>query len=128
MTDQQHPIVPPPELVQEWLEALYGPLKASNCDIELATRAAQWGADQELKACCEWIADWYGNGCGEVIHNLRAARRPKPPSPAEEALEAAQRFYAKGHEDCTDEEVRDDFDIIRRALERLQELEGQGDG
>jgi hypothetical protein len=37
----------------------------------------------------------------------------------EQALQAAQRFYANGHEDCNDEEVKDDFDIIRRALESL---------
>jgi hypothetical protein len=36
-----------------------------------------------------------------------------------QAMEAAQRFYANGHEDCSEEEVKDDFDIICRALESL---------
>jgi hypothetical protein len=40
----------------------------------------------------------------------------------EQAIEAAQRFYANGHEDCSEEEVKDDFDIILRALESLKEF------
>jgi hypothetical protein len=44
-----------------------------------------------------------------------------PPSLKELALQAAQRFYANGHEDCSDEEVKDDFDTICRALEQLND-------
>lgn len=77
--------------------------------------AARWGADQELEACCHLLRQ---QGF-DVVDDLRAARRPKPLSLKEQALEAAQRFYANGHEDCSDEEIKDDFDIIRRALELL---------
>ena len=52
---------------------------------------------------------------------LRSIRRPKPPSLKEQALQAAQRFYANGHEDCSEEEVKDDFDIICRALGQLDD-------
>jgi hypothetical protein len=52
----------------------------------------------------------------QLQETLRSSRRPKPPSLKEQALQAAQRFYANGHEDCNDEEVKDDFDIIRRAI------------
>ena len=127
---QQHPITPPPELVQQWIGDYYGcPVSGELAGVEtaIATRAAQWGADQELEACCTQLSDpeWY-----DAIRNLRGpfraaelrtARRPQPPSLKEQALEAAQRFYAKGHENCTDEEVKDDFDTIRRALEQLPE-------
>jgi len=45
---EQHPITPPPELVQQWFD------DARNAWAEpqhyVATRAAQWGADQTLKA------------------------------------------------------------------------------
>jgi len=80
----QHPITPPPELVQQW---------ASNQDYsiapvwmlnDLATRAAQWSADQELEACCKAL-----NGINPDKYwsqRLRAARRPKPPSLREQAL------------------------------------------
>jgi len=85
--------------------------------MKTATELAQKIADQELEACCKWLPKlppWSAD-------DLRKHRRPKPPSLKEQALEAAQRFYAKGHEDCTDEEVKDDFDIIRRALEQLDD-------
>jgi hypothetical protein len=46
MTD--HPITPPPELVREWASE-------SLATQNLCDRAAQWGADQELEACCKWV-------------------------------------------------------------------------
>ena len=91
---------------------------------EIAKKTLEWaapilrqqGADQELEACIDLLkADGYN---GKAI-DLRTARRPKPPSLKEQALEAAKRFYAQGHEDCTDEEVTDDYSTIRRALEQL---------
>ena len=53
-----------------------------------------------------------------IAEPLRAARRPKPLSLAEQALEACERS-AFG--------IPGDRDIIRRALERLQELEEGSD-
>jgi hypothetical protein len=51
--------------------------------MKTVTELAQQIADQELEACCEWLkADGYP---GTVI-DLRAARRPKPPSLREQAL------------------------------------------
>jgi hypothetical protein len=73
---QQHPITPPPELVEQWMQD-----HATKYD--LARQAAQWGADQELKACCEWMADETPTN---YINALRAARRPKPPSLKEQAI------------------------------------------
>lgn len=53
-------------------------------ELAIARRAAQWGADQELEACCELLDI---NGCASKwIDMLRATRRPKPPSLKEEAL------------------------------------------
>ena len=121
MTDQ-HPITPPPELVQRLRkEAPHGIRDAGVtrelCLIDSAYRA---GADQELEACYYWIENYHGT---DAADSLQQGRRPKPLSEADQALEAATRFYAKGHEGCTDEEVKDDFDAICRALERLKELE-----
>jgi len=119
MTDQ-HPITPPPELVQQWLEEIWHegtPVQVAASDLHIATQAARWGSDQELEACCEHLKRIWSPS--DTIDELRAARRSKPPSLKEQALQAAQRFYAKGHENCTDEEVKDDFDTIRRALEQL---------
>ena len=111
---QQHPITPSIELVKQWSDRWHS-AKDNDFDVVLfvAIEAARWGADQELEACCEWLKGHW------IDEDLRKHRRPKPPSLKAQALQAAQRFYANGHEDCNDEEVKDDFDIIRRALESL---------
>ena len=112
MTNQQHPITPPSELVEQWIKEPGG-LSA----VHVATQAARWGADTELRACCELLDI---NGCpSKWIDMLRAARRPKPPSLAEQALDSLDRLRSEAW--C--EGVNFDLDPIRRALERLQELE-----
>ena len=124
-------LTPPPELVQQWLSQFYGDgvsTAAGEMALDLATRAAQWGADHELEACCEWLRvqdtrsdKWFDrrhDACA-LAGDLRAVRRPKPPSLVEEALEAWERQMASY------EETDADMDTIRRALERLQQLEEQ---
>ena len=114
---QQHPITPSIELVKQWSDRWHS-AKDNDFDVVLfvAIEAARWGADQELDACSELVRD---NDGYYAALALRADRRPKPPTLKEQALQAAERFYANGHEDCSEEEVKDDFDIIRRALEAL---------
>jgi hypothetical protein len=79
----EHPITPPPELVDQWRsdwEALprQGP---PLCQFEyVATCAAQWGADQELEACAEWVGRMF-HGHKTWSDELRAARRPSPKPP-----------------------------------------------
>ena len=73
MTDNNHPITPPPELIEDWLEmSKLSPVRPPNPN-ELATLAARWGADTELEACCKWLE-------GEIgaidPNDLRAVRRP----------------------------------------------------
>lgn len=122
MTNQQHPIAPPPELVQQWINdgpPLNQPKFVAHY---VATHAAQWGADQELEACLETIRanKWFANPdyrCAE----LRAARRPKPPSLAEEALKALELCGEREHY-VTEYQY---WGPIVRALIRLQELEGE---
>ena len=114
MTDQQ-PITPPPELIKEWMSEFSGSLTwPGELALHTATRSAQWGADQELEACCEEMKSLpspLGIPFGEMASNaLRAARRPKPPSLKEQALEEVGVFEGMGT--CN-------IDIIRRALEEL---------
>ena len=105
----QHPILVQIELVDEWTERF-----KDDHPIYLLTHAAQWGADMELEACCEWV----DSQCDEVIGNaLRADRRPNPPSLAEEALNRLQDLELGADPSPSD------YDDIRRALERLQQLE-----
>ena len=78
---------------------------------DIAIQAAQWGADQELEACCKWLAV----ESIEASQDLRTARRPKPPSLKEQAL-AVLDHTNKGYGLA---EV--DLDTIRRALEALDD-------
>jgi len=111
----QHPITPPPELVQQWhKEACKDPYHGgtffeSKTLKHIATQAAQWGADQELEACCALMDDW-----GLEASDLRAARRPKPPSLKEQALDALREAESSG---CL--YVNGRSDTIRKALEAL---------
>jgi hypothetical protein len=110
---QEHPINPPPELVREWATTngtSYEDLSALCQNI--ATQSAQWGADAELEACCEWV-DWKWSGIKS--RELRATRRPKPPSLKEQALQA----LAEADAGLTELEWPQCSDTIRRALEQL---------
>lgn len=115
MTNQ--PIIPPPELVGQWMTEVADLelLTPSSLDY-LATQAAQWGADQELEACCKWLNE-HGYDTTAFL-KLRAARRPKPPSLKEQAL-AALHAVAIGANDIR--EQHQDLDTIRRALEQLND-------
>ncbi len=114
---QQHPVIPPPELVQQWREAPeFSAL--SPCVIvtvtttklqDIANRAAQWGADQELEACCHWLAEETPE---PYINALRFARRLKPPTLKEQALEALAHIL-------NNSSTQLGADTIRRALEQL---------
>lgn len=89
----------------------------------LIARAAQWGwdqrepeiraaADAELEAICEWLhwqnLAWHS----ELIPSLRAARRSKPPSLKQCALNAHNRARCGSS-------LPGDSDIILQALEAL---------
>jgi len=106
------PITPPPELVSKWASE-WMQLQNVNRDNFMATRAAQWGADQELEACCHWLKD-----VDEVADELRFARRPKPPSLKEQAY-AALDAYVYGNPDHGDKQ--NTYNTIRRALEQLDD-------
>jgi hypothetical protein len=101
----------PAELVKEWMAEFYGtPTFIGEVTTGIANKAAQWGADQELEACCEWVGYPVG------VRQLRAARRPKPPTLAEQGMEALRSTP------CTEQRH---YDAMFAALTRLKELEAQ---
>ena len=52
----EHPITSPAELVEQWRNEWIERREPSGwVGYYIATQAAQWGADQELEACCEWL-------------------------------------------------------------------------
>jgi hypothetical protein len=111
---QEHPITPPPKLAARWVNEIYGDdgfgfdVPLHPITLRLVERAAQWGADQELEACCEWLEQ---KGFA-FVDELRAARRPKPPSLKEQALALLQVEHGLNVED---------LDLLRRALEQLDD-------
>jgi hypothetical protein len=121
----QHPIKPLPELVMEWVNNHYGGKvhrDLGGVELSIAAQAAQWGADQELEACCEQTDELQLGTCYPVTGDkLRAARRPKPPSEADQAL-AALKVAPKVGVPTIAMDV-DQYDTILRALQRLKELE-----
>ena len=110
MTDQ-HPITPPPELVEQWEAETAHTTKDETWHV--AVQAARWGSDQELEACCKWLpklSPWSGN-------DLRKHRRRKPPSLKEEALAA----LSEADQGLNESEWQQRSDTIRRALEQLDD-------
>ena len=103
----QHPITPPTELVSKWIDLL-----ASRSEEDVLIFATQWGADQELEACCEWLDA--GLRTPYVAIRLRSDRRPKPPSLKEQALEILEI-----NNDVDSQLSAVHYNIIRRALEAL---------
>jgi len=103
----EHPITPSLEVVNNWVDML-----SSRSDYAVFTTAVQWGANQELEACCEWMRNApFGLALNTSVNQLRAARRPKPPSLKEQALAVL--------DDCSDRLDGAHENIIRLALEAL---------
>jgi len=115
----EHSITPPPELVHKWIReesslqllAILATRSGADQLNLLATRAAQWGADQELRAVCQLL--FSDPSVSYTLSDIRAARRPKPPSLKEQALAELAEW----------ENVMDiaPDSPIRRALEALPE-------
>ncbi len=117
-----HSITPPPELVQQWghnanLSGVPHNDEHWAYEQHIATRAAQWGADQELEACCALLELSDSN----ARDFLQSARRPQLLSLKEQALETLQRI-SKDRYPCNYQEDSD-WDTIRRALEQLPDHE-----
>ena len=122
----EHPITPPPELVEQWVQATESNdcigAFPTNFEKRICTAAARWGADQELEACLNEI--YKGVGRRVIDHgshrellcsDLHAARRPKPPSLKEQALLAIDTAVADGRLSP------DVSNVVRRALEQLDD-------
>jgi hypothetical protein len=115
--NKEHPITPPPELVQEW--SCDCPLTDPfNRELYVATQAARWGADQQLEQDAKWLdtnalfsSHLTITPSGDA---LRQAMRPKLPSLKEQALEALKKI-----ED--NEATYLDSSIIHRALKQLND-------
>ena len=86
------------------------------CNYGHALRIAQLaftaGADLELEACCEWPEE--NDMLKRANHDLRAARRPKPPTIKEQALAILDDCSGRGIDAAHE-------NALRRVLEALPE-------
>ena len=112
---EHSPITPPPELVQQW-EQDWHHSKVKHVELMpyIAARAAQWGADQELEACCELLDNLGGDG--EMI---RRYRRPKPLSLKQQALQELDKVDMLWCTEDFDQVSQKALETIRKALEAL---------
>ena len=128
MTNEQHPITPPDQLVQQWINNAHisQPNMGAICR-EVATKAIQWSWDQrgaateaelqqardeELNECCEWL-DFYSSASD--ARDLRLARRHEPPSLKEQALSELNLTADSDGAELS----RTQVELIRLALETL---------
>jgi hypothetical protein len=108
-----NPITPPPELIEKWWDLIPG--RSTDWKRQLCTQAAQWGADQELEACVEWLQD---PDLNVDTYKLRAARRSSLKEQALEVLKSRDLMQP-----LLDDGSRilqpDELDTILRAVEAL---------
>ena len=123
MTD--YPITPPPELVEQWVQATESNdcigAFPTNFEKRICTAAARWGADQQLELDARWLDH---NALNEthlkitpIGDVLKEAMRPKPPSLKEQALTA----LSEADQGLNEFEWQQRSDTIRRALEQLDD-------
>ena len=110
---EKHSIATPSEgLVLQWSDEWYkAKVKHMTREKYMCMQAAQWGANKELEACCEWISmhtTWDAN-------RLHTARRSKSPSLKDEVKQIID-CLVEG--DCLND---GDAIILRRALEQLND-------
>jgi hypothetical protein len=81
------------ELIESWwpIDQVMPPTNALQPTRNFANKVAQWGADQELDACCDWLRENADESDKELWDSLavelREARRPKAPTLNEIALQ-----------------------------------------
>ena len=117
MTDK-HSVTPSPELVEYWVRLL------ERCtDMEVFSAAARWGANEELKACCEWFSTYLGRTrfSPYLVACFLSTRRPKPPSLKEEALKALEDADGADYPVVATVLTAEQHALIRSALETLND-------
>ena len=117
MTD--HPITPPPELVEQWRDQAPEGRGSQHREMWIATQAARWGADEQLEQDARWLDTCALFSTHLTItpsgDALRQAMRSKPSCLKEQALIELGDVYNRDKiDDVT-------YDTIRLALEQLDD-------
>ncbi len=121
-----HPVKVPPELVKELRNSVPHGIRNAvvTRELWLINSAYAAGADQELEACCEWLRS--KDILEPAIDALRSARRPKPPTLAEQGLAVVRQLKNLGSVvDLEGAETKQQLNVLEEAINRLAELEAQ---
>jgi hypothetical protein len=110
-----HPITPPRELMEQWASEKCYDERDWLYEFHIATRAAQWGADQQLAEDAKWLDHNALNEphlritpVGELLKEAMRSKA-KPPSLKEQALKTLDGLTLPD----------DAFETVRFALEAL---------
>ena len=110
--------VPPRELMEQWASEKCYDERDWLYEFHIATRAAQWGADQQLAEDAEWLDH---NALNEphlriipMGESLKEAMRPKPPSLKEQGFAALELLKQR----TSDPNI---IEPLGRALEALDD-------
>jgi hypothetical protein len=99
---QNNPIEVSDELIESWwpIDQVMPPTNALQPTRNFANKVAQWSADRELDACCEWLrenADESDKDLWDALEvELREARRPKAPTLNDIALQFMETIEKDG--------------------------------
>lgn len=113
---KEHPITPPPELVQQWLTEFIGDgaiIAPGELSLEIANRAAQWGAEKRMHQICGWLDSPSQNAADLIcplLEEFSCFLKKK-------ALKALYRFEMNTHTNA--DEMMADFELLREAIEQL---------
>ena len=126
MTDNNHLITPPTDLVIDWrldpgyierTEKVTMVTMTTGRLQYIATQAARWGADQELEACCAWLDEVGPSAIPLWGNDLRKDRRPNPKNLAAEALAELELTADPNGAELS----RTQVELIRCALKALSD-------
>ena len=115
MIEQQHPMVPPNTLLNDWKSDWFD----VNEDV-LLSQAYQAGADAELEACCEWLIAWDTCEGEKLASFLREGRRPST-SLKQQALKTLEDAPGPDYPRAMTVLSAEQHALIRKALEALSD-------
>jgi hypothetical protein len=119
MTDFSDSIVPTPELVKQWYEE--APIYArDDADYEefIARKAALWGANQELEACCKLLEECSHCDLDDLSQFASYMQRTRRPDTGLSLKERAIKLLDKIQDSKEVWEVSE-LNIVRRALDEI---------
>ena len=114
MTDN-HPVIPPPELVRKWQAKIEDCSTRAHREAFVA-KVFQLGADYELEQCRLWVSE---NCSIYEASELDVFRRPKPLSLKQQALQFLSENLKPSEELVSMTLPAECIDTIRQAIEQL---------